>query len=273
VRWSSRPLHLLGVALLALAHDARADIPMALDRFDLSVGGFYPTVDARLSANGPGILGSDINFQRDLDLDKHRTLPNLRLEFLVFDSQGFSFSGYRYSRSAGTTLARDITFDGNEYDTNAFVQARLRLDTYDAAWHWWFAPTAHDVLGLGLGAAYYDLRGTIEGGISVNGNSASGRGEAQANAVAPLLTVGWRHAFSERLRWYLDVAGVRKAGGSITGHLLNGTLGLEYYALENLGLALEYSTNDLELKADKDSWEGRARIHFYGPAAFVRMRF
>src|SRR5262249_19077440 len=110
-------------------------------------------------------------------------------------------------------------------------------------------------------------------GITVNGNGGSARGEAEANAVAPLLTVGWRHAFSENLRAYFDVAGVRKAGGEITGHLLNGTLGLEYYPWQNLGLALEYSTNDLELKADKDSWEGRARIHFYGPAAFVRMRF
>jgi hypothetical protein len=66
---------------------------------------------------------------------------------------------------------------------------------------------------------------------------------------------------------------VRKPSGSLTGHLLNATVGMEYYVLQNLGLALEYSSNDLDLKADKDSWQGRARIHFHGPAAFVRLRF
>jgi hypothetical protein len=261
------------LACLFAAGTVRADVPMALDRFNLSVGGFYPTVDARLSANGSGIAGSDVDFARDLALDNHRTLPNLRLQFLVFDNQGFSFSGYRYSRSAGTTLDRDIVFGGNEYDTNAFVQARLRLDTYDAAWHWWFSPTAQDVLGLGLGAAYYDVKGTIDGTISVNGSSASAHGEADGNAIAPLLTLGWRHAFSENVRGYAEFSGVRKPSGTLTGHLLNGMLGLEYYPWQNLGLALEYSANNLDLKADKASWVGRARIHFHGPAAFVRLRF
>ena len=167
--------------------------------FSLSLGGFYPIVDAKVSANGPQVAGTDVDFERDLGLDKHRTLPNVRLEFLVFDSQGFSISGYQYSKSARATLTRDIMFDGNDYDINAFVEAGLRLYTYNAAWHWWFAPVPSDVIGIGLGAAYYDLKGTIDGGLSVNEHSASAHGEAEGSAVAPLLTLGWRHAFSDRL--------------------------------------------------------------------------
>lgn len=261
------------IALCALAPAVHADVPAALDRASVSLGGFYPVVDARLSANGPGVAGTDVNFQHDLALDNHRTLAAARLEILVFDSQGFSVGGYQYSKHAGTTLARDIQFDGNDYNTNAFVRARLRLETYNAAWHWWFAPTAQDALGVGLGAAYYDLKGTIDGGVSVNGASATAHGEAEGNAVAPLLELGWRHAFSDSWRAYADFSGVRKSSGTLTGHLLNETLGLEYYPWHNFGVALEYSANDLDLKADKASWEGRARIHFHGPAAFIRARF
>ena len=263
----------IAATLVAAAPPAHAELPDALDRVNVSFGGFYPTVDARVSANGPEVAGSDIDFQRDLGLDKHRTLPNVRFEFLVFDSQGFSIGGYQYSRQAGATLARDIAFDGNDYNINAFVNASLRLDTYNAAWHWWFAPDPHDAIGLGLGAVYYDLKGMIDGGVTVNGSSASARGSAEGSAVAPLLTLGWRHSFSDQWRGYAEFSGVRKPSGTLTGHLLNGTLGLEYYPWQNLGVALEYSANDLDLKADKASWEGRARIHFRGPAAFVRMRF
>src|SRR5882724_6548559 len=115
------------IALCALVPAAHADIPAALDRASVSFGGFYPVVDARLSANGPGVAGTEVNFQRDLALDNHRTLTNARLEFLVFDSQGFSIGGYQYSKRAGAALARDIQFDGNDYNASAFVQARLRL--------------------------------------------------------------------------------------------------------------------------------------------------
>jgi hypothetical protein len=263
----------IAVALCFPATALFAEVPEALDRVNLSIGGFYPNVDTRVSANGPEVAGTDIDFQHDLGLDKHRTLPNVRFEFLVFDSQGFSIGGYQYSKHAGATLARDITFDGNDYNINAFVQAGLRLDTYNAAWHWWFSPDPQDAIGLGLGAVYYDLKGTIDGAVTINGGTASAHGVAEGSAVAPLLMLGWRHSFSDRWRGYAEFSGVRKPSGALTGHLLNATLGLEYYPWQYLGLALEYSANDLDLKADAAAWEGRARIHFHGPAAFVRMRF
>lgn len=261
------------LACAAMVSTVRADVPQALDRASISVGGFYPVVDARLSADGPQVSGSDVDFQRDLGLDKHRTLTNLRLDLLLFDSQGFSIGGYQYSKDGGATLVRDIRFAGNEYDVDAFVRAGLRLNTLNAAWHWWFPVDDADVFGVGLGAVYYDLKGTIEGGVTVNGSTTTARGSADGNAVAPLLTLGWRHAFTPNFRGYAEFAGVRKPSGTLTGHLLNGTLGMEYYPWQNLGFALEYSANDLDLKADKESWVGRARIRFHGPAAFVRLRF
>ena len=260
-------------AFAAIATSARADVPLPLDRVSLSLGAFYPTVDAKVQADGPQVAGTNVNFQQDLGLDKHQTLPAFRLDFLVFDNQGFSIGGYEYSRHASTSLARDIQFDGNQYDAAASVEARLRLQTFDGTWHWWFAPSASDVFGVGLGAAFYDLKGTIDGSLSVNGSSASARGEAEGSAVAPLLTLGWRHAFSDRTRVYADFSGVRKPSGTLTGHLVNGTVGFEYYPWQNAGFALEYNATNLDLKADKQSWEGRARIHFYGPSAFVRLRF
>jgi hypothetical protein len=264
---------LAGLALCALARAAKADVPMPLDRFNLSLGEFYPTVDATVSAAGPRIAGTDINFERDLNLDTHRTLPSLHLEFLVLDSQGFEISGYQYSKNKRASLARSIDFEGTHYDINAFVQAGLRLYTYSATWRWWINPDVHDVFGFGLGGVYYDVKGTIEGGISVNTESASAHGAAEASATAPALTLDWRHAFSHDLRAYLDFVGVRKPSGSLTGHLLNATLGAEWYPFDNFGVALEYSSNDLDLKAQRDEWTGRASIHFRGPAAFLRVRF
>jgi hypothetical protein len=261
------------VAFGALTAAAHADVPAPLDRVSVSFGDFYPTVETRVSANGPGITGSEVDFQHDLGLDEHRSLPAVRLDLLVLDNQGFSAGGYVYSKRAGATLNRDLVFDDDVFRVNAFVDAKLTLRTYHAEWRWWLSPDDNDVVGIGLGAAYYDLRGSIAGAVSINGGSVHARGSAEGNAVAPLLTLGWRHSFTPELRGYADISGVRKPFGTVRGHLVNGTLGLEFMPWENAGVAIEYSANDLDLSASKESWEGRAKIHFYGPAAFVRLRY
>jgi hypothetical protein len=266
-------LGLCALALGASVVPAHADIPGPLDRLSFSFGDYYPTVETKVSASGPGITGSDVNFQRDLGLAEHRSLPAFRLDMLLFDSQGISLGGYVYSKQAHARLDRDLVFDDDVFHVDAFVDAKLTLRTYHAEWRWWLAPSDYDVIGVGLGAVYYDLLGSINGGLSVNGGSVHGQGKAEGDAVAPLATLAWRHSFSEEWRGYADFSGVRKPYGTLQGHLINGTLGIEYMPWKNLGFALEYSANDLDLKAEKDSWQGRARIHFYGPAAFLRVRY
>ena len=46
----------------------------------------------------------------------------------------------------------------------------------------------------------------------------------RGDEVAPLLTLGWRHAFSDDLRCYADFSGVKKPSGTLTGHLLAGVI-------------------------------------------------
>ena len=264
---------LAGLCLAALAQPSLAEVPMALDRVNLSLGGFYPVVDAHVSLSGPEFEGTPVDFKHNEALDNHRTLPNLQIELLVFDSQGFSIGGYQYSKSATATVSRDVDLEGTHIQIDGHADAGLRFYTYHAAWHWWLAPGEHDVLGLGVGAVYYDVKGTIDASLKIDKISLSARGAAEASAVAPLLTLAWRHAFSGNLRTYLDFSGVRKNSGTVTGHLVNATLGAEWYPFHNLGLALEYSSNALSLKAKKENVEGRASIDFHGPAAFVRLRY
>jgi hypothetical protein len=259
--------------LLVAAPVAVADVPEPLDRLSVAIGGYYPTVDSAVTANSASVKGTTVNFQKDLNLDNHRTLPTGRIDFLVFDNQGFSISGYQYSRSAGTMLSRDVEFDGDHFQVGADIMAHLRIEVLTGAWHWWFTPTAQDVLGFGLGAVYYDVHGSIGGTLSVANASISGSGAAGDDVLAPLATFAWRHAFSHDMRAYAELSGVWKDGGNIRGHQANGIVGMDYFPWRNLGFALEYDANDLTLKSDRNTWDGKAQIKFYGPAAFVRARF
>src|SRR5690242_8795237 len=100
-------LYWSALALSAFAASVRAEIPAPLDRLSISFGDFYPTVEARVAANGPGVLGSDVDFQRDLGQSEHRSLPAFRVDALLFDNQGISVGGYVYSKHASAKLERD----------------------------------------------------------------------------------------------------------------------------------------------------------------------
>lgn len=267
-------LALLGaICALSICNVARADVPQPLDRVSIWLGAYYPTVDASIRADGPGVAGTDVRLPQDLGLDNHRTMARLRADVLVYDTQGFTFDAYQYTRHAAASAHRELEFDGNDYSASAFVAARLKLDFYSATWHWWLGAGDIDVIGVGIGAAYYSIKGILDGGITLNDYVVQGHGEAEADAIAPLATFGWRHAFSDRARLYMDFSGVRKAGGTFTGHILNAQAGVEYFVWQNLGLALEYDASQIDVKADKSSWEGRARIRLHGPALFARLRF
>src|SRR5262249_54835059 len=159
-----------------------------------------------------------------LGLSEHRSLPAFRVDALLFDNQGLSIGGYTYSKRANMRLDRELVFDDDVFHVDAFVDAKLTLRTYHAEWRWWLAPGYNDVVGVGLGAVYYDLLGSIDGGLSINGGSVHGHGRAEGDAIAPMLTLGWRHAFNDAWRTYADFSGVRKPYGTLQGHLLNGTL-------------------------------------------------
>lgn len=272
-------LRRLAISLLAVAGmhamPARADPPLPLDRVSLSLGAYRADISADARIDGEdGTIGSDVNFERDFGLAKDRTIGRARFSFLIGDSQGFEVDAYRLRRDGSAVLDRAITYDGHVYDVNAAVFGRLNMDFSSVAYRWWIPTGERDVWGVGVGGAYYRIRGVVEGEAMIdNGETEFARIEDSASAWAPLLELGWRHAFSDNVRIYADISGVGKHWGSLTGHIYNANLGFEWYFLQNLGLGLEYGAQRILVDTDRDDFNGRLKLRLDGPSAFLRTRF
>lgn len=265
--------HLLIAPLLLASSASFADVSPALDRFDLSLGGYYANTDTTIGAGDKsGQFKGNVNLEHDLGFEDHKTVPRVKLDFLIGDHQGFSFDYFSINRSRIKTLSDDISYGGNDYDASASVRGKLDFDFGSAAYRWWFG-SGNDVFGLGIGAAYYRVRAGISGIATLDGESAQASTSYSETAGAPLLQLGWRHAFNDSLRMYFDASGVKKNGGDLNGHIYNAALGLEWYPWKNLGLGAEYAYTRIKLNDEQDSYNANLDLKLHGPSAFVKFRF
>jgi hypothetical protein len=262
-------------ASLALASTAgMAQQSPALDRVSVWLGGYYADTDTNIGASDKsGQFKGNVNLERDLGFQNHKTVPRARLDFLVGDSQGFSFDYYSVNKSRTKTLSDSTSYGGNDYAAAATVRGKLDFDFGSAAYRWWFGHE-NDVFGIGLGGAYYRVRAGISGQASVNGTS-MGEASSSSNdsAWAPLLQLGWRHAFNDQWRMYFDASGVKKNGGNLSGHIYNAALGVEYFPWKNVGFGAEYGYTKIRLDQRKHDYNADLDMKLTGPSLFVRLRF
>ncbi|GMV29703.1 MAG: hypothetical protein AMXMBFR59_18280 [Rhodanobacteraceae bacterium] len=272
---TTMPRRYLPVFVLAiLAPAAHAEKPMALDRFYVSLGAYQADsdADARIDGNN-GVIGTDVNFEDDFGLTKDRTVGRARFGLLVGDSQGIEVDGYRFHRSATERLNRTINYDGSTFNVDAEVYGKLNLDFASVAWRWWLPAGERDVWGIGLGGGYYRVAGEVAGQGSLNGNVQQLDLRDSASAWAPLVELGWRHAFSDSARLYADIAGVRKNNGTLQGHIYNLSLGFEYFPWQHVGFGIEYGAQRIKIEAEKRSFDGEINVRLNGPSLFVKARY
>ena len=260
---------------LALASSASlAQQSPALDCVSIWLGGYNAHADTTIGASDKsGQYGGDFNLENDLGFRDRKNVPRARLDFLIGDSQGFSLDYYSVNRTRTQSLARGISYDGNDYSASAKVRGKLNFDFGSASYRWWFGQ-GNDVFGFGLGGAYYRVNAGISGEANVNGESVGEVSSSSTDSAwAPMLQLGWRHAFNDQWRMYVDAAGVKKNGGSLNGHIINAALGVEWFPWQNVGLGAEYGYTRIKLHQHKQNYNANLDMKLDGPSLFVRFRF
>lgn len=248
--------------------------PRPLDRTSVWLGGFNARSDTTLTATArfQGLSTSaSLNLEDDLGLDDVQPVSHARVDFLVGESQGFSFEYFGYRRSNRQAISRDFDFDGQTYLASAELLGKFDYDFGSAAYRWWFGEGT-TVYGLGLGVAYYRVRTLLEASVSLNDESLGARTRSSDEALAPLLALGWRHGFSDSVRVYADLSGVAKGGGSLSGHIMDAAVGMEWFPLKRVGLAVEYGATSIRLDREREFISGRLDLDLQGPSVFLRLR-
>ncbi|RYD15503.1 MAG: hypothetical protein EOP90_08955 [Lysobacteraceae bacterium] len=258
------------IAIVALAccsgHSAAQHSP-ALDRASLWIGGYRVDTGLRLEAEHDDIGGGSLDFAGD-----HETIGRARLDLLVGDGQGLTFDWYALDHADATRLARAFAYEGTEFEVDATLRSDAEFTAATAAWHWWLGED-RDVFGLGLGAAWYRLELALVGTAAVGDEHVAASAAFDESAIAPLVTLGYKHAFDDNLRVYAQASGIRKGGGALSGHIHDARVGFEWFPWRHVGVGAEYGLTRIRLERDGDDHSVGLDIDLQGPALFARMRF
>ncbi len=227
----------------------------ALDAVSISIGEYFVSPTTNVGVNtryGSGDSG---------DISSHAIqVPRINADFLLGDHQGFAFDYYGFYRNYADTFTRALSTDRSDLSALGNSTANVGLDVANASYKWWFGHAA-DVVGLGVGAAYYRIH------IGVDASAAN----YSADAVAPLIQFGWRHAFSPATRAYVDISGIEKSGGNLNGHIYNAAIGAEWYFAKHLGVGAEYSATRVSINVDDNNESLNVKLD--GPTLFLKARF
>lgn len=272
-------LALCTLLMATAAAPAFADQSPALDRFNLSIGVFRGDTHTDLAGGSKNVspaVRERLSFENDLGFPEHNTIYRLRADGLFTDHNGWAVDYYRLNRSRSTGYAATYPAADGDVDVSAQAKGRMTLQLGTAAYQHWFGSQA-DVFGLGVGAAYYhvNLRLSATGSASQNGEvvTDSGAVSYREGAWAPLVTVGYRHAFNDQWRLYANASGIKKNGGPLSGHIYNGALGLTYYPWQQVGFGVEYSVSKIHLNRDGSNYQADLNIKTTGPGVYVHWRF
>ncbi|MDQ2821299.1 MAG: hypothetical protein M3Y65_13040 [Pseudomonadota bacterium] len=263
------------LSLFALAGaTVHAEPSVALDRVSIAAGAF--NAEPKISA---GVQRDDGYLSTGEQDGSRVTLPRVKADVLIGDSQGISLDYYRFDKSYDTALSGSTTRNGQQLSGSGTANAKLQLDLAQLAYKFWLG-SGNDVFGIGLGAGYYHARidGNATGTVSTTTGpltttrTFSGNSGASESAFAPLLEVGYRHAFSPDLRFVADVSGVKKNGGRLNGHIYSGTAGIEWFFAKNVGLVADYGIQKIQLGRDGDR-RADLNVKLTGPSAYIKVRF
>lgn len=248
---------------------ALAELSPALDRVSVSLGVFHadPKIDAALITQYGNLQTGDIKLGKE-------TLPRIKAELILFDSQGLSFDYYQYKHNYTGAVANNIHVFGSTLTTTGNANLDFKMDFAKLSYKWWLG-SGKTVLGLGAGAAYYKIdmsanaTATLSGGL---GGTASTSGAFNDDAVAPLLEIALRHAVNPELRLFAKGAGVKKTGGRMHGDIYNTAVGLEWFPTKNVGVVLDYSMSQIDITRDA-TYETNLNFKVQGPSTFVKVRY
>lgn len=241
----------------------------ALDRLSLWAGGYYPTVDSSLV----GQLEADDSVRGKAKLSSHDTLlGHFRIDFVAGNAQGFAFDYYSFSTDRTLSMDEGFRFDGVDYAANSELRGEFDMDMGNFAYHWWFGRD-RSAFGLGLGAAWYQIDLELSAVAETSNGLVHESAGWKDNAIAPLITLGWRHAATDHVRFYANLDGISKNGGKTTGHIYKGSLGMEVFPWEHAGFAFEYSASRVKLRQRTSSYGAGLDMNLHGPSAFLRLRF
>jgi hypothetical protein len=240
------------------------------DKAWIDVESFFPSVDSHVQVNSSIGQGTSLDFERDLGLGNHKSLPAVSAGVRL--STNFRVTGEFYSlkRGGSKILARDIVVDDITYPASVELRSELDTQIYRATIGYSFIHNDKFEMGGAIGLHLTNIKASFTGQGRVGAASLTTR-IRKTEALAPLPTLGiygsWAAAPNLTLAAHADY--LKLSISDYDGRLINTAVSATYRIHRNIGVGISYRYVDYKLGVTKSNWNGEVDYAYKGPSVFL----
>lgn len=236
----------------------------ALDTWSMGVGSFDLSLDADLRVDGSAGEGGDVSLSRDLGLDLDSGIGFFSVGWRPFEKHQFDLSYYGDDASASRVIDREIIIDDETFNVGATVDSRMGYDAYDLTYTWWLHSKPKQAFGVNLGLVYYSLDLDVRAEVTGEGQVFEHHASTSADLPAPKIGISYRQVFGKGWRFFADASAFTAKIGNIDADVVDTNTGIEYFPWEHVGARLQYSLSSIRAEAEKNDFNGNAKLRFSG---------
>ncbi len=250
---------------LALAEGGEGSRPF--DRWKVRAGAFF-VLDAesevRLDQKN-GILGTSIDFDRDLDMDTSDTVPRVEGYYRFNKNHRINLGWYQFNRSGTKVIDTEIKFGDATFPINANINSFFDLQSIQLSYQYSFYNVDKVELGVSLGAHLTDL--------DIGLHTAEADIEESADALAPLPMVGahLRYSITPKFdvlgRWQVFALDI----GDYKGFWTDTSLLLEHRTFKHVGFGGGLNAFNFDFEAEDDDFLGSFDLRFTGIFLYLKV--
>jgi hypothetical protein len=251
--------------ILAARQGERAEL---LDRFAITVGASWVESETALRLDSEVLgLGTEIDFEEDLDFDASHVVPGVALELQLARRHQLSASWSDLDRESSLALRRDIQFGDRVFPIDVDVEARLDITDYRLGYTYWPVRGERSAFGVGVGLRVLELRAALE--VSQLGLFEDG----DATGPLPFLRVEYRHGLGSRARLLAQLGVLAVEIDDVSGEQVLASLGAEHLTFEHLGFGAAVSLSRIDVDTEESGFRGAVELDSLELSFFSRLRW
>ena len=268
-------LTVIAVNSIGVAAASDEDVhPLMTSGVSVDVGVFLPVRELDLSVDGTIGQNEEIDFDKRLNLSNADAVISGELAWRFRSRWSFLAQYFKSSDSATATLEEDIEWGDIIFGAGTTVSAgtSFTLTKFFVGKHWDISGNRHDI-GVGGGIHWLSLNSFVEGTIIENGIPIEIRTTARTEGPLPNIGVWYRYSISPRWAFRSRFDILKANVGRYDGLMLNGSLGVNFQAFENVGIGASYSYFELDVRVDESDWRGKIETIYDGAYIYLSAFF
>jgi hypothetical protein len=241
--------------------------PILSKKLVFTLGIFYPrnTTSASLYPSAGGV-GTDVNFENALDLDKRNIVPTAGVFWRVSDNWRVEAEYFKISRDGTRVTAEEVTWGDLTFNVGTTVNSSFDFSDLRISGAYSFFKRKDKELGVGLGLHVAGIKTQVQ---------AASVGSDSTNVTAPLPVLNVYGMFALTNTWAVTLRSdwLSLTYGDYTGDVRNIEINALYQPFKNVGFGVGVRSLLIDVDISNTDWTGQAQVDFQGPDAFMTISF